>query len=112
MLVVEEQESAAVRKWLNNIKMGVRVCRYTFNRFLRWFREYGGSFKDYSPDELVEYQKMVVGDHRYDLLDVVEEYIRSKKGCKGYKNHEYAIARSFFLHNLAELPLNILCKSC
>jgi integrase len=58
------------------------------------------------PDELVAYQKAATGDHRYDLLDLVQKYVLGFTASKNYKQRVYSSIRSFFMHNRAELPVD------
>lgn len=54
------------------------------------------------PDELVEWQR--ANPQGYELLDLVQGYIRQKEGRVGYKKRIYTCIRSFFRHNRAGLP--------
>jgi integrase len=55
-----------------------------------------------SPDGLVEWQR--VHPNEYGLLDLLQEYVRGKRGRASYKRNVYNVVRSFFGHNRAEMP--------
>jgi len=58
-----------------------------------------------SPDELLVYQKNAVGDSRYDVLNLVQQYLKEHTDWRvSTKKNTYGALRSFFLHNRAELP--------
>jgi len=45
---------------------------------MRWLKTYGGAFKDFTPDQLIDYQDQAQGKKRCDILDTVEDFIQSK----------------------------------
>ena len=96
----------SVENWLGRLAPATaKSRRIWFNAFMKWLRENGGRFKDMTPDELVEYQKGCVGDERFEVLDMVQNYILSLNGRSlNTKKNYYATIRSFFAHNRAELP--------
>ena len=96
---------SSVKRWLGRLSPSTGVVgSYNLNRFLKWMRENGGEFAGMTVDDLVEYQKRAVGEDRYRVLDVVQDYIGGMKGRYGYKRKAYSVIRSFFMHNRAELP--------
>lgn len=54
------------------------------------------------PDELIEWQ--VSNPASYELLDIVQDWVRKKEGTYNYKLKCYGTIRSFFNHNRATLP--------
>ena len=56
------------------------------------------------PDELVQYQKDTDNGSKFEILDMVQRYIGSKHGRLNSKKTVYAVIKSFFAHNRAELP--------
>lgn len=99
-------ESPKVENWLSRVSpTTARLYRYQLKGFLKWLQENGGSFKDYTPDELITYQQEADNGSKYDVLDLLQAYMISQKG-KRYKTLKgrYAALRSFFSHNRAELP--------
>lgn len=63
-----------------------------------------------SPNELVQYQKSQVGDARYELVDLVNNYLQTREGRYSYKRTQLVAIRSFFTHNRAELPKDPVFK--
>jgi len=84
-------------RWLSRVSEASRPGYR--NILLRFSRQVG-----LSPDELIVKQKNGVGDGRYELLDLLEDYVNALKGTRSTKHFVYAVIRSFFLHNRCELP--------
>jgi hypothetical protein len=98
-------ESASVEKWLNRLAPSTaRVQANYFNKFMKWVKEYGGEFKDFTPDQLIEYQKKADNGSKYDMIDLAQRYMSQCKDRQGTKDARYSNIKSFFLHNRAELP--------
>jgi len=94
-----------VSRWLGRLAESTqRVQLNYFSAFMEWMGEHGGPFKDMTPDELIECQKNADNGSRYDVLDVVQQYVIEKPGTYNSKNSRYNNVRSFFMHNRAELP--------
>jgi integrase len=81
-----------------------------FKRFLKWLKVNGGKFATMTPDELIAYQKAQTGDGRYEILDLLQNYIQTRKGTYFYKRTQMASVNSFFQHNRADLPKDINYK--
>ncbi len=95
--------SQRVDRWLGRLRPSTAVVSgQLFDAWMRWLRESDCRFSSLSPDELILFQQE--NPASYELLDVVQDYIRSKKGRVGYKKRVYSAIRSFFMHNRAELP--------
>ena len=79
--------------------------RYTFDRWMSWMAENGGAFAGMTPDELVNYQMDADTRRQYDILDHIQRYVvlATRTRVKS-KARTYAVMRSFFMHNRAELP--------
>jgi len=76
-----------------------------FQIFMRWVKQNGGKFSEYTPDQLIEYQKQTSNGSQYDILDVLAQpYVRQAEGTFNTKRVRYSNIRSFFAHNRAELP--------
>lgn len=72
-----------------------------FTSFMKWLKIHGGIFKDYTPDQLIEYQKK----HKdYEIIDLVQSYILSCEGTFNTQRSRYTNIRSFFKHNKSQLP--------
>jgi len=94
-----------VENWLQRLRpTTARVSKCIWGQFIRWLQVNGGPFKEYSPSQLLEYQRAATSEHRYDLLDLTQRFILSQHGRKGTKMNKYIKVRSFFLHNRADLP--------
>jgi len=97
-----------VRRWLSRLTKKTAVdYEYSFNRFMNWLKEQDCKFSNFTPDELVEYQKNTDNGTKYELLDLIQDYIQRDQGKEvrlSTKQRNYAILRSFFMHARAELP--------
>ncbi|MDQ1279127.1 MAG: hypothetical protein QG670_387 [Thermoproteota archaeon] len=102
-----ETSSGSVEFWLGRMKPSSwQTTTSNFGLFMKWLKAEGGPFRDYSPDMLVEYQRSSDNSHRYDILNLVQRYISAFNGRKATKRVRYALVRSFFMHNRAELPMD------
>jgi len=73
-----------------------------------WLEGGDSRFSGMDPDELVRFQRGVVGDERFDLLDVVQEYVQGGRGLRyRTKLARYSVVKSFFEHNRASLPRDV-----
>jgi hypothetical protein len=64
---VSSRESPSVVAWLNRLGESTQPVQWGFFKaFLAWKNEHGGQFRDFTPDQLVEYQKE---NKDYALLD-------------------------------------------
>lgn len=95
-----------VENWLSRLApKTAKDYGYTFDKWLRWMKENGGEFCGMTPDELVEYQKDSDRRSQYDILDHIQRYVSlATKTRVRSKARTYAVMRSFFMHNRAELP--------
>lgn len=95
-----------VKAWLSRLGDSTqRVARSNFNNWIQWVRENGGEFSEFTPDDLVEYQKNVGNGDRFKILDtLIQPYLKQADIRLHTKRHRYTHIRSFFLHNRAELP--------
>ncbi|MFB0543230.1 MAG: hypothetical protein ACETVR_00465 [Candidatus Bathyarchaeia archaeon] len=75
-----------------------------FRWWMDWLGENGGEFKDYTPDDLVEFQRNASNSDKYKILDLVQDFIQRQRGRYSSKKKYYTVVKSFFLHNRAELP--------
>ena len=94
-----------VDKWLGRLAASTGKTSMVFVRkFMRWLKENGGRFAEYTPDELVAYQKAADNGTKYEILDLIQRYVGQLDLRAGSKQREYAALRSLFAHNRAELP--------
>lgn len=98
---------ATVAKWRGRLAASTFTAhRNIFRMFMRWLRENGGEFSDYSPDDFIAYMKdedRKKGDG-FKVLDLVQSFVDQLDWRYNSKVRAYAAVRSFFLHNRAELP--------
>ena len=100
------EEYKTVSNWLGRLAESTAKGNLgVYQTWYKWIRMNGGDFKDFTPDELIMYQRNVDNSSRYDILDnIIQPYISSKTGRSGYKRRVYNCIKSFFRHNRAELP--------
>lgn len=99
------EEYPTVSRWFGRLGESTQVVyENTFKLFMEWLGEYDSPFKGYSPDELIEYQTNCDNGSRYDLLDLIQVWVSSQKSRASTKKRYYAVVKSFFSHNRAELP--------
>ncbi|MFW6109367.1 MAG: hypothetical protein ACOC6N_02850, partial [archaeon] len=104
-MVTDLTEYSTVQTWLNRLAPNTQKIQTSyFTKFMEWLHENGAEFKDYTPDQLIEYQKKTNGETQYDIVDLAQAYIRQNMGRASTKNMRYFNIRSFFSHNRAELP--------
>lgn len=97
--------SPAVKRWLNRLQPISQKpsCNNLIN-FFDWLVVNGGKFKEFTPDQLIEYQASASNGNRFDILNTVQDWIIGFDGSRLYKHQKYVAVRSFFIHNRAELP--------
>jgi integrase len=97
-------DSPKTKFWLNRLDVSTtEAYRNIFNIFLAWLRLNGGKFSQMIPEELLSYSKLG-DDQKWELVDLIQEYLLSLKGTEGHlKNHQKVIT-SFFKHNRCLLP--------
>ncbi len=99
------KEYPSVDRWLGRLGEGSRKTRTShLTSYMSWLKENGGNFKDFTPDQLIEYQREADNGKRYELLDLAQRYVLQTKGTFNTKTSRYGSIRSFFVHNRAELP--------
>lgn len=100
-----DEGANCVENWLSRLApTTARMNRHELGYFMTWLQENGGSFKDYSPDQLVDFQRKATGEQQYDILDHVQQWVPTLEGRYETKRHRYNAVRSFFNHNRAHLP--------
>ncbi len=101
----QKQGYKTVDKWLARLAPTTARTSIVFVRkFMRWLKENGGEFSEYTPDELVAYQKEAENSQQYDILDLVQGYVGQLDLRAGSKKREYSGLRGLFAHNRAILP--------
>ncbi len=97
---------ASVERWLSRLAPSTaRVHLSYFKGWMKWVNEGNSKFSNATPDELISIQKNVENGTLYDVLDeIVQPYVMRKEGTFNTKNKIYAVIRSYFKHNRAQLP--------
>lgn len=99
------ENSQSYRQWMGRLAQSTQYVQGNyFNTWMNWVRVNGGKFKDFTPDQMIEYQREADNGSRYDLLDLAIDYVNSNTEAYNTKKSRYANIRSFFRHNRAELP--------
>ena len=97
----------SVENWVSRLAPETgKNYRIHFKVFMRWKAENGGKFRDHTPDMMIRYQQEATGNgERFEILDMAQRYILSRKGLRvNSKRDYYRCIRSFFAHNRADLP--------
>lgn len=104
--ILEEwiKENTLIERWLENFAKSTRErYKQVAFRYFSWLKENGNNC---NPEELINLQKVAIGDARYKQLDKIQEWIRSFPGSMrvGTKKMMYSCIRSFYAYRRAELP--------
>ncbi|MDQ1281144.1 MAG: hypothetical protein QG670_2408 [Thermoproteota archaeon] len=60
-------EDRSVENWLNRLKLSTaKMVREHLSLFTRWLRTSNTIFSDYTPNQLLEFQRNVDGKHNYN----------------------------------------------
>lgn len=109
------KENKTIKFWNDRLsKTSEQMRMGGFVMFMDYLQNTDTKFKDYTPDQLVDYQREAVSYARYDILDQVQGWARSLEkstqpdGAPKYRsssiNSAYSTIRGFFGHNRCELP--------
>jgi integrase len=94
-----------VENWLSRLApTSRRASRGDLNLFMKWLQSEGGSFKDFTPDDLVKHQLEAGNGQRFDVVNLFERHILSMVGRRSTKKVRLAHLRSFMVHNRADVP--------
>ena len=108
MIDMETLEYDTVRRWLSRQSDAARhTNEYIIQDFFNFARQTDRKKGSLTPDDFVEYQRQANSEpngRRFEILDLVQDYIKSKKMRYNSKVRYYSAVRSFFAHNRAELP--------
>jgi len=91
-----------VRVWEGRLDKSFKVAYKIFVRFLN--EGLVGELEGLGPDELVDFQVDAKGRDRYLILRAAQSWVDGLDLRVGSKQLYLTYIRSFFLHNLAELP--------
>jgi len=95
--------SKSVKHYLSRLQPNTRpVTESILNNFFEWMAENGGEFKDFTPDQLLAYQKQ---NKNYEILDMIQAWIRDNDHLRAKtKQRYYSAVTSLFTHNRVFLP--------
>lgn len=94
-----------VRVWLGRLRCKDRKARKVFRVFERFLCEgLDGEFNGSSPSDLVRFQEGAVGRDRYRILRLAQVWVDGLGLRVSSKRLYMSRIRSFFVHNLVELP--------
>jgi len=100
------EDMQCVKRYLSRLSPGSHInALYTIHYFVEYYRHNSSKFREYTIDDLVEYQKEANqnGD-RYRVLDLVIDWINSMDLRHGTLKQRYNQIRGLFKANRAELP--------
>lgn len=114
----ELKEYDTIQFWNNRLSASSEIFRMMyFVRFMQYLNSGNSKFKEYTPDQLIEYQRDAASHARYHLLNQVQGYIGTLEkithpdGKHKYRSstigYIYSTLRSFFAHNRCGLPRDI-----
>jgi site-specific recombinase XerD len=101
-------EYKTVNRWLNRQSESARhTNEFIIRDFFKFVEDSGGKWGSLNPDDFILYQAKMNSEpngKRFQILDLAQDYIDSKKLRYNSKVRYYTAIRSFFAHNRAELP--------
>lgn len=95
----------SVKKWKSRLASSsfeVGLC--LFKDWLNWVRGNSTKFAGATPDSLIEFQRNVGNVEKYEVVDLVQDYVNVRTLRAGSKRKIRSAVRSFFAHSRAELP--------
>jgi len=95
-------EDAAVRVWRDRLGRSYGKASKVFLRF--WREGLSDGLAGLSPSELVALQEDAKGRDMYRILSCAQSWVNGQRLRGGTKRLYLSHIRSFFLHNMAELP--------
>lgn len=98
--------SESVKHYLSRLKPSTkRTTESILNQWLEWMAEHGGEFKDFTPDQLIEYQR----EHKdYAILDKVQAWVRDKESLtRGTLRRYYSAVCNLFAHSRVPFPPDV-----
>jgi len=103
-------EYSCVDRWLKRVPGYEQHLHYLYN-FVEWLgshvpkdAERVNQFYGLDLNGVLKSQRSLGYNERYGLVDFLQDYVMDYYGSKGTKDTLYAVVRSFFRHNRAELP--------
>ncbi|MFA9496681.1 MAG: hypothetical protein ACERKS_12280, partial [Candidatus Bathyarchaeota archaeon] len=66
------EEYATVKHWTSNLASSTsKVNLYIMNNWLAWMKENSSKFRDFTPDDFIEFQRNSTRDNEFEILDVI-----------------------------------------
>jgi len=98
--ILEPLQIDLVEDWLSSYDPSSRgILRGVLNRFLFYARASAG--------ELVDRQKLAVGDDVYGVLKIVQRFVAGLNARRNYKRLVYSSLNQFFAYHHASLPRDL-----
>ncbi len=103
------EDYKSIKKWKEGLSLNTYTGYiYLFEGFRRWLAENSPEFGVLTPDEPVSHQKQSKRggeeDAEYRIYELVQRWVRTKTGRKGYLENHVKAVKSFMEHNRATLP--------
>ncbi|MES0326340.1 MAG: hypothetical protein ABUK18_10760, partial [Candidatus Bathyarchaeia archaeon] len=94
------EDYTTVKRWTSNLAASTgKVNLYIMNDWLDWMKKNSSKFRDFTPDDFIDFQRNSTRDNEFEILDEVQAWVIKTKGRAGYKERKYATIRGFFKRN-------------
>ena len=93
-----------VDKWLRRVPGYENGGAEYAYKFFEWLSAQPGRFQGLDVRSVIDVQADLGGRDRYELLDLLQDWVQGIHGAKATKEKAYATIRSVFGHNRVELP--------
>jgi len=103
------EASPVVQRYMGRLSPGgQRNALYNIHYFIEWVGLSPSKFSENDIDELVEYQKKANNGERYEILDLLIDWVNSKALRASSQKTRYNQIRGLFKANRAELPTDTI----
>ncbi len=97
--------SPSVQRYLSRLSPGSHTnALYTIHYFIEFYKENSAKFREFSIDDLIEYQRKADNGERYDVLDLLIDWINSMNLRHTTLKQRYNQIRGLFKACRTELP--------
>ena len=101
---VKFEDDVAIRFWRGRLGRSFDFAYRTFRLF--YLEVLSKEFVGFRPAKIVEWQSNALGRDRYRILGLAQEWINNQPLRYSTKKLRLSHIRSFFMHNMAELPFD------